>query len=45
MGSRVSARLPYLILVGASMSAIGADELQQVYELILPLVPVSPTRP
>ena len=39
--ARVSARLPYLILVGASMSAIDADELQQVYELILPLVPAA----
>ena len=37
--ARVSARLPYLILVGASMSAIDPDELQRVYELILPLVP------
>ena len=26
--ARVSARLPYLILVGASMSALDADELQ-----------------
>jgi AcrR family transcriptional regulator len=40
--ARVSARLPFLILVGASMSAIDADELQQVYELILPLVPAAP---
>lgn len=40
--ARVSARLPYLIMVGASMSAIDADELQQVYELILPLVPTAP---
>jgi AcrR family transcriptional regulator len=40
--ARVSARLPFLILVGASMSAIDPDELQQVYELILPLVPTAP---
>ena len=37
--ARISARLPYLIMIGASMSAIDADELQRVYELILPLVP------
>ena len=43
--ARVSARLPFLILVGASMSAIDPDELQQVYELILPLVPVAPAHP
>jgi AcrR family transcriptional regulator len=41
--ARVAARLPYLIMVGASMSAVGPDELQQVYELILPLVPVAPS--
>ena len=41
--ARVSARLPFLILVGASMSAIDPDELQQVYELILPLVPAAPS--
>ena len=40
--ARVSARLPFLILVGASMSAIDPDELQQVYELLLPLVPTAP---
>jgi AcrR family transcriptional regulator len=39
--ARVSARLPFLILVGASMSAIDPDELQQVYELLLPLVPTA----
>ena len=39
--ARVSARLPFLILVGASMSAIDPDELKQVYELILPLVPTA----
>ena len=36
--ARVSARLPYLIMVGASMTGVEPDELQQVYELILPLV-------
>jgi AcrR family transcriptional regulator len=43
--ARVSARLPYLILVGASMSAIDPDELQRVYELILPLVPAAAPSP
>ena len=42
--ARASARLPFLILVGASMSAMGAEELRQVYELILPLVPAGPQR-
>lgn len=37
--ARASARLPYLVLVGASMTAFDAADLQQVYELILPLVP------
>lgn len=37
--ARASARLPYLIMVGASMSAVEPDELRQVYALILPLVP------
>lgn len=43
--ARVSARLPYLILVGASMSAIDPEELQQVYALILPLVPTATAAP
>jgi AcrR family transcriptional regulator len=39
--ARIKALLPYLIGVGASMSSVvvNAEELQQVYELILPLVP------
>ena len=41
--ARISARLPFLLLVGASMSAIDPVELQQVYELILPLVPAIPS--
>lgn len=40
--ARASARLPYLIMVGASMSAVDPDELRRVYELILPLVPAGP---
>jgi len=38
---RVKALLPYLVAVGASMSTVVIDreELQQVYELLLPLVP------
>lgn len=39
--ARASAQLPYLILVGASMSAVDPDELQRVYQLILPLVPAA----
>jgi AcrR family transcriptional regulator len=39
--ARIKALLPYLIAVGASMSSVVIDveELQQVYELLLPLVP------
>jgi hypothetical protein len=39
--ARIKALLPYLVAVGASMSSvvINADELQQVYELLLPLLP------
>jgi AcrR family transcriptional regulator len=39
--ARIKALLPYLVAVGASMSsvAISRDELQQVYQLLLPLVP------
>jgi AcrR family transcriptional regulator len=39
--ARVKALLPYLVAVGASMSSVVVDseELQQVYELLLPLVP------
>lgn len=39
--ARIKALLPYLVAVGASMSpvVINAQELQQVYELLLPLVP------
>jgi hypothetical protein len=39
--ARIKALLPYLVAVGASMSSvvIDSDELQQVYELLLPLVP------
>ena len=37
--ARASARLPYLIMVGASMSAVDPVELQRVFALILPLVP------
>ena len=39
--ARIKALLPYLVAVGASMSSVGIkrEELQQVYELLLPLVP------
>jgi AcrR family transcriptional regulator len=39
--ARIKALLPYLVAVGASMSSIviDAEELQQVYELLLPLIP------
>jgi AcrR family transcriptional regulator len=39
--ARTKALLPYLVAVGASMSSVVVDseELQQVYELLLPLVP------
>jgi AcrR family transcriptional regulator len=39
--ARIKALLPYLVAVGASMSSVVVDsaELQQVYELLLPLVP------
>jgi AcrR family transcriptional regulator len=39
--ARIKALLPYLVAVGASMSsaAVSREELQQVYELLLPLVP------
>lgn len=39
--ARIKALLPYLVAVGASMSSvvIDSDELRQVYELLLPLVP------
>ena len=39
--ARVKALLPYLVAVGASMSSVVVSraELQQVYELLLPLVP------
>jgi AcrR family transcriptional regulator len=39
--ARIKALLPYLVAVGASMSSvvIDSDELEQVYELLLPLVP------
>jgi AcrR family transcriptional regulator len=39
--ARIKALLPYLVAVGASMSSVVIDsaELQQVYELLLPLVP------
>lgn len=43
--ARVSARLPFLILIGASMSAVEPDELRQVFELILPLVPAAGPAP
>ena len=39
--ARTKALLPYLVAVGASMSSVVVDreELQQVYELLLPLIP------
>jgi AcrR family transcriptional regulator len=39
--ARIKALLPYLVAVGASMSSVvvDADELRQVYELLLPLIP------
>ena len=39
--ARIKALLPYLVAVGASMSSVVVDrtELQQVYELLLPLIP------
>jgi AcrR family transcriptional regulator len=39
--ARIKALLPYLVAVGASMSSVvvDPDELQQVYELLLPLIP------
>ncbi len=42
--ARTHALLPYLIVIGAAMSLTPVDrrELQQVFELILPLVPERP---
>jgi AcrR family transcriptional regulator len=39
--ARIRALLPYLLAVGASMSSVvvDPDELQQVYQLLLPLIP------
>jgi AcrR family transcriptional regulator len=39
--ARIKALLPYLVAVGASMSSVVIDreELQHVYELLLPLIP------
>jgi AcrR family transcriptional regulator len=39
--ARIKALLPYLVAVGASMSSVVVDseELQQIYQLLLPLVP------
>jgi AcrR family transcriptional regulator len=42
--ARVAALLPYLVAVGATsiVPPVAADELQRVYELLLPLVPGRP---
>lgn len=42
--ARTAALLPYLIAVGASMTSppIDADELKEVFELLMPLVPDRP---
>ena len=39
--ARIKALLPYLVAVGASMSSVVVDagELQQVYRLLVPLIP------
>jgi AcrR family transcriptional regulator len=41
--ARVAALLPYLVAVGAAtvVPPVAADELQRVYEMLLPLVPAS----
>jgi hypothetical protein len=45
--ARVAAVLPYLIAVGAAtiVPALAADELQRVYEMLLPLVATGPKQP
>jgi AcrR family transcriptional regulator len=45
--ARVAALLPYLVAVGATsvVPPVPADELQRVYELLLPLVPSGTEKP
>jgi AcrR family transcriptional regulator len=45
--ARVAALLPYLVAVGATtvVPPVAADELQRVYELLLPLVPSGAEEP